>query len=159
MGKLHNKFLCNTNMIMSYLAKVEMFYFRDAIMPTLKGGQYGRKGHYQDEPGRSKTVMRDSEGAKSREINQVKAAEILSLSDRQIRRIVNWKKTCKSRRHYQWRERKHYFGEMVQMDGSQHDWLEGRAPACVFMGYIDDATGNAFGRFYPPKADEGTMPP
>src|SRR3989337_4526085 len=77
--------------------------------------------------------------ALSREINQVKAAEILSLSDRQIRRIVNWKKTCKSRRHYQWRERKHYFGEMVQMDGSQHDWLEGRAPACVFMGYISDS--------------------
>ena len=31
------------------------------------------------------------------------------------------------------------FGEMVQLDGSHHDWLEGR-PKLVLMGYIDDAT-------------------
>lgn len=44
---------------------------------------------------------------------------------------------------------------MVQMDGSHHDWLEGRGPACVLMGYIDDATGRGFGRFY---GYEGTQP-
>ena len=44
---------------------------------------------------------------------------------------------------------------MVQMDGSHHDWFEGRGPACVFMGYIDDATGNVFGRFY---EYEGILP-
>jgi hypothetical protein len=44
---------------------------------------------------------------------------------------------------------------MVQMDGSHHDWFEGRGPECVFMGYIDDATGRAFGRFY---GYEGTFP-
>ena len=47
-----------------------------------------------------------------------------------------------------WRERKQYMGEMVQMDGSHHDWLEGRGPKLVFMGYVDDATGRVFGRFY-----------
>ena len=41
------------------------------------------------------------------------------------------------------------------MDGSHHDWFEGRGPRCVFMGYIDDATGRVFGRFY---SYEGTMP-
>ncbi|MCK4463588.1 MAG: ISNCY family transposase [Candidatus Omnitrophica bacterium] len=61
----------------------------------------------------------------------------------------------KKRPHRQWRERKHYFGQMVQMDGSDHDWLEGRGPKIVFMGYIDDATGNPFGRFY---EYEGTIP-
>jgi hypothetical protein len=37
---------------------------------------------------------------------------------------------------------------MVQMDGSHHDWLEGRGPKMVLMGYVDDATGCFYGRFY-----------
>ena len=64
-------------------------------------------------------------------------------------------KQRKKRPHRQWRQRKDHFGEMVQMDGSEHDWFEGRGPECVFMGYIDDATGNPFGRFCP---FEGTLP-
>ncbi len=64
-------------------------------------------------------------------------------------------KQRKKRPHRQWRQRKNHFGEMVQMDGSEHDWFEGRGPECVFMGYIDDATGNPFGRFSP---YEGTLP-
>lgn len=67
----------------------------------------------------------------------------------------DWKKRWKRRGHRQWRERKEHCGEMVQMDGSHHDWLEGRGPACVLMGYIDDATGRGFGRFY---GYEGTQP-
>jgi len=53
----------------------------------------------------------------------------------------------KKRPHRQWRERKHHSGEMVQMDGSHHDWFEGRGPWCVLMGYIDDATGIPFAKF------------
>lgn len=64
-------------------------------------------------------------------------------------------KKRKKRPHRQWRERRHYFGEMIQMDGSEHDWLEGRGPKLIFMGYIDDATGTPFGRFY---EYEGTIP-
>ncbi len=67
----------------------------------------------------------------------------------------DWKKTRKRRGHRQWRERKHHYGEMVQIDGSHHDWFEGRGPRCVLMGYIDDATGKVFGRFYD---YEGTIP-
>ena len=66
-----------------------------------------------------------------------------------------WKKHRRRREHRQWRERKDRWGEMVQMDGSHHDWFEGRGPACVFMGYIDDATGKVYGRFY---GYEGTIP-
>jgi hypothetical protein len=44
---------------------------------------------------------------------------------------------------------------MVQMDGSHHDWLEGRGPKLVLMGYIDDATGRVYGKFYD---YEGTQP-
>jgi transposase len=43
-------------------------------------------------------------------------------------------------RHREWRERKPCFGAMVQLDGSHHDWLEGRAPKCVLMVMVDDAT-------------------
>ena len=64
-------------------------------------------------------------------------------------------KERKKRPHRQWRERKGHYGQMVQMDGSHHAWLEGRGPWCVFMGYIDDATGIPFGRFY---TKEGTNP-
>jgi hypothetical protein len=67
----------------------------------------------------------------------------------------DWKKRRKRRGHRRWRERKHHFGEMVQVDGSHHDWFEGRGPWCVLMGYSDDATGKVFGRFYP---YEGTIP-
>ena len=67
----------------------------------------------------------------------------------------DWKRARKSKAHRQWRERRHHFGEMIQVDGSHHDWFEQRGPKCVFMGYIDDATGNTFGRFYP---YEGTFP-
>ena len=54
-----------------------------------------------------------------------------------------------------WRARKDRFGQMVQMDGSHHDWLEGRGPKLVLMGYIDDATGNIYGQFFD---FEGTIP-
>ena len=71
-----------------------------------------------------------------------------------IKEGVPYKKR-KKMPHRQWRERRHYFGEMIQMDGSDHDWLEERGPRLIFMGYIDDATGNPFGRFY---EYEGTIP-
>lgn len=54
-----------------------------------------------------------------------------------------------------WRARKDHWGEMVQMDGSHHDWLEGRGPNLVLMGYIDDAKGRFFGQFFD---YEGTFP-
>ena len=66
-----------------------------------------------------------------------------------------WKVCRGHKEHRQWRERKQCFGEMVQMDGSHHDWLEGRGPKLVLMGYIDDAAGKTFGIFYD---YEGTMP-
>ena len=61
----------------------------------------------------------------------------------------------KARPHRQWRERKQHYGQMVQMDGSHHDWFEGRGKPCVLMGYIDDATSKVYARFY---AHEGTIP-
>lgn len=66
-----------------------------------------------------------------------------------------WKEKRKKPIHRHWRPRKERFGEMAQLDGSHHDWLEGRGPELVLMAYIDDATNKVFGRFYD---HEGTMP-
>ena len=81
------------------------------------------------------------------------------LSDETLRGWLletgDWKRVRKGKKHRQWRERKGYRGEMVQMDGSHHRWFEDRGDPCVLMGYIDDATGDTFGGFYD---HEGTMP-
>jgi transposase len=83
----------------------------------------------------------------------------IEISDETLRRWLletgDWKKARKHRGHRQWRQRRHHEGDMVQVDGSHHDWFEGRGPGCVLMGYIDDATGRVFGRFY---EYEGTIP-
>ena len=90
-----------------------------------------------------------------------KLAELdgITINDETLRKWLiasgDWKKARKRTVHRQWRERKRHNGAMIQMDGSQHDWFEGRGPRCVLMGYIDDATSKAYGRFY---EYEGTMP-
>ena len=63
--------------------------------------------------------------------------------------------TRRKRPHRAWRARKAHVGELIQLDGSHHDWFEGRGPRCVLMAYIDDASSRVFARFY---AYEGTMP-
>lgn len=41
---------------------------------------------------------------------------------------------------YQPRHRRPCVGELIQIDGSDHDWFEGRAPNCTLLVYVDDAT-------------------
>jgi transposase len=41
---------------------------------------------------------------------------------------------------HQPRERRPRFGELIQIDGSPHDWFEGRGPRCNLTVFIDDAT-------------------
>jgi len=54
----------------------------------------------------------------------------------------------RSARHRTRRERRPCLGELVQMDGSTHDWFEGRRGPCVLFVMVDDATGRLFCRFY-----------
>ena len=54
-----------------------------------------------------------------------------------------WKgKRRKDIKVHQRRARRSRVGEMVQIDGSHHDWFEGRAPKCCLLVFIDDATSN-----------------
>jgi hypothetical protein len=52
-----------------------------------------------------------------------------------------WKgKKARAVRVFQQRERREKFGELIQLDGSPHDWFEGRGPKCTLLMAIDDAT-------------------
>ena len=50
--------------------------------------------------------------------------------------------------HRDWRPRRSCLGELVQADGSEHDWFEGRGPRCSLIIFVDDATSKILlGRF------------
>lgn len=59
-----------------------------------------------------------------------------------------FEKRRKRGKHRLRRPRRKGAGELVQMDGSWHDWFEGRGPWCCLMVMVDDATGRALARFY-----------
>jgi len=49
-------------------------------------------------------------------------------------------KKVRKRKVYELRPRRPRRGELVQLDGSEHDWFEGRGPRCTLLVYVDDAT-------------------
>jgi len=72
--------------------------------------------------------------------------EKFQLSKETVRKLMIEEGLWKARKAkkvvvHQLRERRACFGELVQIDGSPHDWFEGRAAACVLLVFIDDATG------------------
>lgn len=56
-----------------------------------------------------------------------------------------------------WRERRAAFGELVLMDTSDHDWLEGRGPRLYLVAMIDDATSRLWGRFVETDSTEENL--
>ncbi len=58
-----------------------------------------------------------------------------------------WSRLRKRKAHRTRRQRRAHFGELIQVDGSHHDWLEGRARKGCLMNFVDDATGRALCRF------------
>jgi hypothetical protein len=65
---------------------------------------------------------------------------LIAEGTRQVRR--------RGQRHRAWRERKACFGMMVQLDGSDHDWFEGRRDRAVLMVMVDDATSQVWAQFF-----------
>jgi transposase len=80
------------------------------------------------------------------------AEEGLKVDHETLRRWLLAKGKPRTRRrrqrHREWRERKPCFGAMVQLDGSHHDWFEGRSPRCVLMVMVDDATNRVWAQFF-----------
>jgi hypothetical protein len=64
-----------------------------------------------------------------------------------------WQRRRQREPHRRRRPRRSCFGELVQMDASIHDWLEGRGETLVLLSMIDDATSRVLARFY----REGTV--
>lgn len=58
------------------------------------------------------------------------------------------KKTRKQIKPHQMRTRRSQRGELVQIDGSPHDWFEGRAPKCCLLLAVDDATSEVMAGFF-----------
>jgi transposase len=70
----------------------------------------------------------------------------LKLSDESVRQLMivegMWKpKKAKQPSTHPMRERRACWGELVQIDGSEHAWFEERGPKCTLLVFIDDATG------------------
>src|SRR3954447_4392318 len=63
----------------------------------------------------------------------------------------------KVERIHQWRERRACFGELVQWDTSDHDWLEGRGERLYLIAMIDDATSRVHARFVQHDTAEENM--
>ena len=88
------------------------------------------------------------------------AAEGLKLSPDTLTALLKerglWRRRRRRGKHRKRRERRASFGSMLQMDGSHHDWFEGRTSSggvkvgcCVLMVVIDDATSLCFARLCP----------
>ena len=75
----------------------------------------------------------------------------LEVSVRTLRRWMLaaglWSRRRKRPSHRSRRQRKAHFGELIQLDGSHHHWLEGRGPKACLMNFVDDATGLVLCRF------------
>src|SRR5260370_37030213 len=60
--------------------------------------------------------------------------------------------------HRQRRVRSAQLAELVQLDGSPHDWLEGRGPQLTALGMQDDATGKILAaKFFPSETTFGSL--
>lgn len=81
---------------------------------------------------------------------KLNACEGLKISKETLRQWMIqagiWRgRSRKQARIHQSRERRPRFGELVQIDGSHHDWFEGRGPKCCLLVFIDDATSQIIG--------------
>jgi transposase len=86
--------------------------------------------------------------------------EGIRISDETLRRWLieeGLREGRRRRRAYRSRRRRACFGELVQFDGSHHDWFEGRGPRCCLITMIDDATNIRLARFFEEETTAGAM--
>ena len=123
--------------------------YREGGAAALKHGNAGQASHGA-RPAKERAKILKLVREKYGGFGPTLAAEHLSSEDQQrvhaetLRRWMLceglWKRTRKAAPHHKRRERRAYFGELVQMDGSFHDWYEKRAGKACLMNMVDDAT-------------------
>jgi transposase len=134
--------------------------YREKGAPGLKHGSAGRRSNraYAEKFRRKvlERVRKKYSGPVGERFGPTLAAEHLASEDRlhvdaeTLRRWMLraglWSRERKRRAHRRRRERKEHFGELVQMDGSFHAWLEERGPKGCLMDLVDDATNQNLAR-------------
>jgi transposase len=68
-----------------------------------------------------------------------------------------WQRARKGRKHRRKRPRRTASGELIQFDGSHHDWFEGRGPRCCLFVFIDDATNRSLLWFAPAESEQHAL--
>lgn len=128
--------------------------YRKLGSPGLQHGNAGRASH-RSKPGKFRRkvlnlIRKKYSGSEQERFGPTLAAEHLAEEDglvidhetlrRWMLREHLWSRQRRRKKHCQRRQRKLHFGELVQLDGSFHDWLEGRGPRGCLMNMVDDAT-------------------
>src|SRR5512132_139912 len=127
----------------------------------VKGVVHGNRGRACKRKVKEKEVKRIVELAKGKYrgfndhhlTEKLREQEEIELSREKIRRVLRSHGILSPRKkraakHRSRRERKEAEGMMLQVDGSPHDWLEGRGPSLCLIGAIDDATGKVVGALF-----------
>jgi transposase len=134
--------------------------YREAGGEGLRHGNAGRPSN-RGKPGKQRRrvlylIQKKYSGAEQERFGPTLAAEHLAEEDglvidhETLRRWMLeaglWSRQRKRKKTCQRRERKLHFGELVQLDGSFHDWLEERGPRGCLMDMVDDATSDTQAR-------------
>jgi len=132
----------------------------------LKHGLRDRQSNRRIASGRRERVL-ELYQAKYGDFGPTLAVEYLgkldgeNLSEETLRRWLIaagiWSPRRRGSPHRQWRERREHWGELVQMDGSDHDWFEGRRGRASMMVMIDDATNWTHAKFFESETTAGAM--
>jgi hypothetical protein len=83
------------------------------------------------------------------------------LNEETLRRWLieagQWSPRRRAAPHRVWRQRREHWGEMVQMDGSNHDWFEGRRGKASMMVMVDDATNWTHAKLFESETTAAAM--
>src|ERR1035437_59676 len=134
--------------------------YREGGTQGLKHGSAGRESNRRKSKKFRERVLRlvgkKYSGEEGERFGPTLAAEHLASDDdvevnaQTLRRWMLseglWSRARKRRKHRKRRERKEHVGELVQMDGSFHPWLEERGPRGCLMNMVDDASGDTLAR-------------
>ena len=138
--------------------------YREGGAGALAHGNRGRASTQRIEEGQRSRIVSLARGEYAG-VNQQHFTELLAereqlvVSRSTVRRVLaeeripSPRKQRRRRRHRLRRERYPQEGMLVQIDGSRHDWLEGRGPRMTLLAGIDDATGKIVGALFRPQED------
>jgi transposase len=130
--------------------------YREGGAKALQHGNCGRESN-RAYPAKMRAAVRERVKVRYEDFGATLAAEHLASDDglevhaetlrRWLREAGLWRRQGRRKPYRQRRERKAHLGELVQIDGSFHEWLEERGQRGCLMHMVDDATAAALGRF------------